>query len=252
MKFLKKFNQNFLINYSYLNFILKFVKPELKVIYFEIGFGSGNLSKNIILNLSFYNILLYFIEIDNYFFIKFNKIYKKNIINFNIFNFNFFFFKKFFYFKYKLYIIGNIAFNISSNLLFYLIKFIKYINNQFFMLEDKYFNKNINSVTYLSILIKSFYKIKKIFHIKKNFFFPKPNINSVFINFKPLYLSLINISDFYFFKKFIKYFLKNKNKLNNIINISRNDIYTNDKLNLLFIKKYILIFYKFKKKFIKF
>lgn len=250
MKLKKIFNQNLIINFLYINKILFFVKPIIKNIYLELGFGSGSLSKNIILKLLNYNCLIYFIEIDENFFLKFKKIYCKNIFNFNIIKFNFFLFKNFLYYKYNLFIIGNIPYNISTCILYFLIRFIKYINNQYLMFQSDFFYKIYKKKSKLSICLKSFYIVKKIFLLDNDCFFPKPNIKSIFVNFTPLYLSLINFNDFYLFDKFLKLILKKKNHYKIIFNLIKT-LKLKKKKKIL-IDDYILYFTKFKKKFIKF
>lgn len=245
MNFKKNLSQNFLINFNCINNIIYFIKPYFKNIYLEIGFGSANLSKNILIKFIKYNFLIYFIEIEKKYFKNFSLFYNLNLKNDNILNFNFFFFKKFFFYKFKITIIGNLPYNITTPLMFFLIKYIKIIKNQYFLLQKDFLLKN-KYKNRLFILLKSFYYIKKKFYLKNFFFFPKPKINSVFLKFTTLYLSIIKLRDFFFFNKFLDLFFKNnKNiKLNKFLDLKfKKKFFLND---------YIFFFFKFKKKFIKY
>lgn len=246
MNFKKKFSQNFLINFFSINNIVFNIKSYIKSIYLEIGFGGANLSKNILIKFIKYNFLIYFIEIDKKYFKKFNLIYNLNLKNDDILNFNFFLFKKFFFYKFKIVIIGNLPYNITSPLMFFLIKYTKIIKNQYFLLQKDFLLKYKYSK--LFILLKSFYFIKKKFYLKKNFFFPSPKINSIFLEFNTLYLPILKLNDLFFFNKFLNlFFLKNYKKNMNI------NKFLNLKLKKkLFFNNYIYLFLKFKKKFIKY
>ncbi|WMC18892.1 MAG: 16S rRNA (adenine(1518)-N(6)/adenine(1519)-N(6))-dimethyltransferase RsmA [Enterobacteriaceae bacterium PSpicST2] len=202
----KKLGQNFLNNLYIIKKIIKIIKIKKKNILIEIGVGFGIISKLIILNIN--KIIL--IEIDKnliFFLKKFlqfkNKkilIYKKNIFKINLLNIA----KK----ECKLIkLFGNIPYNISTNLIFYIIKYLYYIKCVYILLQKEFFDKIIYIINKkkpgrLNIIIKYYFIIKPIFKISKNAFIPKPKIESIFLIIKP-------------FKK--KYFVNNINNLKLVI-----------------------------------
>ncbi|MDH3004409.1 MAG: 16S rRNA (adenine(1518)-N(6)/adenine(1519)-N(6))-dimethyltransferase [Candidatus Shikimatogenerans sp. JK-2022] len=172
----------------------------------EIGSGIGNLSKEL---LKITNKCI-FVEIDK----DLVKIFKKKIINKNLFIINKNILniklKKIKKFK-KFFIIGNFPYNISSKLIFWLINNKKYIIQCIGTFQYNFINNFINNKVYknkLSLYFNLFFKLKKLFNIKKNNFSPIPKVNSLvvkIIKIKKKYKNINYVKFFFFIKEIFKY-----------------------------------------------
>ncbi|WP_343184130.1 16S rRNA (adenine(1518)-N(6)/adenine(1519)-N(6))-dimethyltransferase RsmA [Buchnera aphidicola (Ceratovacuna keduensis)] len=186
IKLKKSLGQNFLVDMKIIEKILKYICPKKNNNFFEIGAGSGSLTKVLYI----YVKKLLVIEIDNYLF-KFlkNYFFKKNVNIFNedILKFNF---KKKLKNYFPIRIIGNLPYNISINIIFYCIKFLKKIEDIHFMLQyevAKKISAKVGSKFYgkLSIFLQYYFKIKILFKIGPKSFYPSPKVNSCFVKLFP-------------------------------------------------------------------
>ncbi|AGC66828.1 dimethyladenosine transferase [Candidatus Uzinura diaspidicola str. ASNER] len=80
-------------------------------------------------------------------------------------------------------LIGNFPYNISSNILFYLLKYRKFIPEVIGMFQTEVAERirsAAGSKTYgiLSVLIQAFYEVESIFTVPNNYFFPHPKVKS--------------------------------------------------------------------------
>ncbi|XZR53217.1 MAG: 16S rRNA (adenine(1518)-N(6)/adenine(1519)-N(6))-dimethyltransferase RsmA [Enterobacteriaceae bacterium] len=191
-KFISKkyLGQNFLNNLYIIKKIIYIINIKKKDILIEIGSGFGVITKLIIPNI--YKIIIIEIDLNLINFLKKylqfkNKkiiIYKKNILKINISKIA----KKN---KSIIKFIGNIPYNISTNFIFYIIKYLYYIKKIYIILQKEFSNKiiyNIKTNYYgrLSYIIKYFYNITVICKISKKSFIPIPKIESNFLILKPI------------------------------------------------------------------
>ncbi|BGI51340.1 MAG: 16S rRNA (adenine(1518)-N(6)/adenine(1519)-N(6)) -dimethyltransferase RsmA [Buchnera aphidicola (Ceratovacuna japonica)] len=183
----KSFGQNFLIDDKIIKKILYCFNPKLENNVFEIGAGTGNLTKI----LCIYVKKMLVIEIDNSLcnFLK-ETVFKKriNIFNEDILKFNF---KKKLKKYFPIRIIGNLPYNISINIIFYCIKFLKKIKDIHFMLQyevAKKISAKVGSKFYgkLSIFLQCYFKIKILFEIYPKSFYPSPKVKSCFVKLFPI------------------------------------------------------------------
>lgn len=142
----------------------------------EVGPGMGMLTKYLLRK----NIKLFLIEIDkelvfflkNSLFIEKNKIINDDFLKWNPENISLNNFA----------VIGNFPYNISSQILFRIIKYYKYIPECIgtFQKEvaERIVSKKGKKYGILSVLIQTFYDVKYLFTIKNNLFRPIPNVNS--------------------------------------------------------------------------
>ncbi len=188
IKFKKSLGQNLLIDKNILNKIVSVSKLNNKNI-IEIGAGTGLLTKEIIKQKPY---KIYLIEKDK----RFIKLLEENFKNKNIFiinedilkiNINKLIIK-------DSIILGNLPYNISSQILVKFIKMTSWPPNYerlIFMFQKEVGEKiiaNFKSKNYsrLSILVKSRFKILNHFNVSKNCFLPKPKVDSMVIELKPI------------------------------------------------------------------
>ncbi len=202
----RKLGQNFLINEKIIKKIILSINIKKNDEIIEIGPGKAALTKYIICK------TINLVEIDTKIvnFLK-TKILHKNIyeddfLKFNINNV---------YNKKKLRIIGNIPYKISTKIVLHLIKFKNHIKDIHIMMQKELFeriNAEVNSKQYgkLSVLIQYHFKIKKLFNVSKEAFFPKPEINSSFIQLIPKREK--NIKNFLMFKHILNIVFSQRRK----------------------------------------
>ena len=219
MNFAKKsLGQNFLIDKNIIKKIINLVKLEKKNI-IEIGAGHGALTDEILkkrpnfLNVIEKDISLYKKLKIKYSNIKNVRIYNDDILDFNLES----------VVKKNSIIIGNLPYNISSQILVKILRFKKWppnFENLIFMFQKELGEKIIGTypgLKYGRLSILSNYRLKYTskFLVSKNCFFPKPKVTSMVILFKPKLKKLHDIKDILNLEKITNYFFSNKRKMIN-------------------------------------
>ena len=212
----KSLGQNFLIDKNIINKILDLLNIEDQNI-IEIGPGTGSLT-NEILKRNPKSLLL--IEKDNKLFDKLRSNYSKNkmvkIINADILKFNI---EKLC--DDKTSIVGNLPYNISSQILVKIIKFNKWppkFKNLTLMFQKELGDKIIGKHSTkdygrISILTSYRFNVEKKFIVSPNSFFPKPKIKSIVLQFKPKKLKEFKIKRIESLEKVTNIFFSNKRKM---------------------------------------
>tara|TARA_R110002072_G_scaffold281526_1_gene444097 strand:+ start:47001 stop:47849 length:849 start_codon:yes stop_codon:yes gene_type:complete len=190
----KHFGQNFLIDDYYINCIINSLNAQKEDYILEVGPGLGALTKHIIndcksfsaieidkdlienLNKKFPSINLYNIDILKFDFEDFFKKVNQDNINNQIHN--------------KIKVIGNLPYNISTELLFKFFDNIEYISEMHIMLQQEVVDRIIakpNTKAYgkLSIISQYFCDIEEVVTIPPEAFQPAPKIFSKFIKLTP-------------------------------------------------------------------
>lgn len=190
----KRFGQNFLYDKNIIDKIINSMDVNHKQV-IEIGAGIGNIT-------AFYyqqpkKIILF--EIDNGFYKQLNQTFQKEknitIIHNDILKEDLVsIIEK----KQKYIFFSNLPYNIASQIIFKLIDLQNFIETIYIMLPDIYDEKLIvpNKIfkNKLGLLLNIYFKITKLFKIKKGSFFPVPEVDSIFLQLSPHneYLNKIN------------------------------------------------------------
>jgi 16S rRNA (adenine1518-N6/adenine1519-N6)-dimethyltransferase len=92
-------------------------------------------------------------------------------------------------FEYPFRVIGNLPYNISTEIIFKICK-VKNIIDIHFMLQKEVVDRIVsepNTKVYgrLSVMTQAYFKTKKLFDISENVFMPKPKVKSSFIRLLP-------------------------------------------------------------------
>ena len=217
----KSLGQNFLTDENILKKIVDAAKIEKNDVILEIGPGTGNLTKHLI-NKKPKEIIV--IEKDKFLshqlqlkYNKFIKIINDDILKFNINKLN----------NKNLKIIGNLPYNISSQIL---VKFIKQdlkvlpIKFLIFMFQKEVANRiiaNENSTNYgrLSIISKLKFDIESLMNISPNCFKPKPKVKSTVLKFYPK-KNQYNLENIEYLEKVTQeMFAKKRKKINNSLKV---------------------------------
>ena len=214
----KSLGQNFLIDNNIIDKIIKHsdIKDNNIV---EIGPGSGNLTKKIITQNPKSLIL---VEKDQnltnnlkneFNFVRNLKIYNEDILKFQLED----------KIKTDSIIIGNLPYNISSQILAKLIKFKTWLPKYkklilMFQKEvaDKIIAKNkSSSFGRLTVLTNSRLKVTSSFNISENCFFPIPKVKSTVLVFEPIINQDFNVKDISNLEKITQVFFSKKRKMIN-------------------------------------
>lgn len=178
----KRFGQNFLVNPYIINEIISIINPQPNDYIIEIGPGFGALTKKLIE----YCHNIEAIEIDRDIIKTLHDAFKnKQIIihNRDALKFDFTFNNK------SIRIVGNLPYNISTQLLFHLAQFNNIIDMHFMLqkeVADRICAKpNNHEYGRLSIMMQYKFHCKKMLDIDKNNFDPMPKVQSAIIKLVP-------------------------------------------------------------------
>ena len=216
----KSLGQNFLIDKNICRKILNQTQIKDKVI-LEIGPGTGSLTDEIIklqpkkIKLIEKDINLFKKLKDKYKGLKKIEIFNLDILKVNLERMS------------SDIIISNIPYNISTKIIYKLLKFKNNYEEIILMVQKEVaekMNYNINTKNNkLNFFIEATSKFCIKFHVPKHVFFPKPKIESTVISIKPIKTNLDKVNLEIFSTKIFS--LKRK-KLSNIIKITDPDLNT--------------------------
>ena len=232
----KSWGQNFLIDDNTINKIVTTIDPQREDIILEIGPGHGALTNALVKSCR-----LTTIEIDPLLCKELQKTHNDiDIINDNIL-------------KYKIdkkytKIVGNIPYNISSQIIF---KFLNHEWDSMVLMVQKELAKRITSkhgskeYGRISVMVQNFCKVDYMFDISRNVFNPKPKVDSGILKFKKLKAD-IDINKFSFFIKeaFKQRRKKLKNNLKNICDYKLIEEYADKRPEQISPETYLILFNK--------
>jgi 16S rRNA (adenine1518-N6/adenine1519-N6)-dimethyltransferase len=184
IKALKRYGQNFLVDENIISKIVTSFSPAADDYIVEIGPGQGAITKKLFRMSDNFKA----IEIDERAIsILREKLPNIDIINVDVLKVNF---KDIFpNSKNKIRIIGNIPYNITTDLLHKLIENRSIVKDAYLMMQLEAANRlaaNIGEKDYnaLTILARCFTNYKILFKVSHNSFLPKPNVESAFVKFE--------------------------------------------------------------------
>ena len=242
----RRFGQHFLTDNNTVDKILESINPSDDDVIVEIGPGQGAITKGLTKNTKFAHAIEIDRDLVNYLKKRFEGNSKIIIHEADALNFN--------YLKLgsNLRIVGNFPYNISTPLLFHLLKFRNSIIDIHCMLQKEVADRmsaKPGNKTYgrLGIMLGCHLRIEPLFHVDKSAFFPAPKVTSTVLKLSPLKKNRFHIQDEDIFSKIItEAFMKRRktiqNSLKNLINISDLDAVNLDpklRPEQISIKKYV-------------
>ncbi len=184
----KRFGQNFLTDSSILEKIVKAIAPDTIDKIIEIGPGQGALSKLILDS----DVELHAIEIDRDL-AAYLREHFANLPNFHLYENDVLKvdFKPLLSPDLTVRIIGNLPYNISTPLIFYLLKFLPSIKDMLFMLQLEVVERmaaSPGSKSYgrLSVMVQYYCRVEKLFNVPASAFSPAPKVESAIVKLTPL------------------------------------------------------------------
>ena len=179
----KKLGQHFLVDQNIINKLIKNISPNKEDLIIEIGAGDGALTKSILPYIK----SMCLIEKDKDLINGLDFILKKNksskVINQDVLELDFSIF------EYPYRVIGNLPYNISTEIIFKVCK-IENVIDMHFMLQKEVVERIVskpNTKVYgrLSVMAQAYFIPKKLFDISENVFIPKPKVKSSFLRLLP-------------------------------------------------------------------
>lgn len=195
----KRFGQNFLVDTEVVDRIIATIAPKKDDNLLEIGAGKGAITLALLDKVK----QLQVIEIDRDLVTALQSLKKNNLIIHQgdalKFNLN--------TLPSPLRVIGNLPYNISSSILFYLLEHRALIQDMTFMLQKEVVERIVakhGNKTYgrLSVMLQAFFEVELLFIVLPKSFDPTPKVDSAIIYLKPLEKSLVN--NFAIFTKVVK------------------------------------------------
>ncbi len=184
----KRFGQNFLLDNSVIEQIIHVINPKAKDHLIEIGPGLGAITKYLLPLISRLDAIELDRELIPKLIAKFNTednfaIHQGDILKFDL--------NSLIPPTSMVRVVGNLPYNISTPLLFYLLSYTNNIIDMHFMLQKEVALRlaaNPGSKDYgrLSIMIQYHCKVNFLFEVKPTSFRPMPKVNSAFVRLTPL------------------------------------------------------------------
>lgn len=179
----KRFGQNFLQDERIIEQIVGFLQVHPQDTVIEIGPGRGALTRLLLERLD----KLHVIEIDNDLFAQLKHLpfaFKLNAVHSDVLKVDFAQFGE------KLKIIGNLPYNISTPLMFHLLKYRHRIDDMVFMLQSEVVDKltaTVSSADYgrLSVMFQYFCDVERLLDVPPTCFNPQPKVMSSVVALQP-------------------------------------------------------------------
>ncbi|QMU61650.1 MAG: 16S rRNA (adenine(1518)-N(6)/adenine(1519)-N(6))-dimethyltransferase RsmA [Gammaproteobacteria bacterium] len=227
----KRFGQHLLTNPNTINNIVKVIYPKNNDKLVEIGPGRGAITIPILKSIG----QLHAIEIDSDIAHEVSEnckaigdliIHQGDVLNFD--------FNEVANSSSPIRLFGNLPYNISTPLLFHLLKFSDLIIDMHFMLQKEVVDRIIASAgdsnySRLSIMIQCSYKVESLFDISPNEFSPPPKVNSSFMRLTPSDEYSKQIKDLLAFSKLVETAFQQRRKTikNSLSNLATEEQLTN-------------------------
>jgi 16S rRNA (adenine1518-N6/adenine1519-N6)-dimethyltransferase len=183
----KRFGQNFLQDKNIILKIIEAIAPKKNDHIVEIGPGPGALTIQLLPILKTMDV----IELDRDLVPKLQAVCRNlgelNIHQADALQFDF---KKLIKNKHLLRIIGNLPYNISTPLIFHLLKQINYIHDMHFMLQKEVAQRlaakpNNKNYGRLSVMVQYFCEVTELFIVSPRAFYPVPKVESALVRLIP-------------------------------------------------------------------
>lgn len=210
----KRFGQNFLVDNSIINMIVDSIQPQPDDLMIEIGPGLGAMTIPLLSRLNKLNV----IELDRDIIPKLTRNCiisdaqnrDKLIVNeSDVLKFDFPELHKKLKNKNKLRIVGNLPYNISTPVLFHLLKSRHIIQDMHFMLQKEVVDRIVSTpgnklYGRLSVMIQTYFTTQSLFEVPPYAFEPAPKVNSAILRLQPNNQFEKYIEDFSQFEKLIR------------------------------------------------
>ena len=228
----KRFGQNFLQDKNIILKIIEAIAPKKTDHIVEIGPGLGALTVQLLPVLKTMDV----IELDRDLIPKLQtacrNLGKLNIHQADALQFDF---KKLVKNKHLVRVIGNLPYNISTPLIFHLLKQINCIHDMHFMLQKEVARRlaakpNHKDYGRLSVMVQYFCEVTELFIVNPHAFYPVPKVKSALVRLVPRKKILLPAKDISILEKVVKLAFNQRRKM---ISNCLKDIVSNEQFSSL-------------------
>ena len=211
--FRKKWGQNFLNDNNLLNKIVNTLNPLSNDTFLEIGAGDGALTEKIFPHVK----KMLAVEIDPLLVNKLTQnknlkglsVIDGDILNLNLESLNL---------KCPIKIIGNIPYNITSSIIFWLIEQLDFWQEAYVMMQKEVAERlvaDVGTKAYgrITVVTSAFLKKEICFNIPPEVFFPKPKVYSSMVKFSKISNQIISDDKFIKYNKMVKKAFSGRRKM---------------------------------------
>ena len=211
--FRKKWGQNFLNDNNLLNKIVNTLNPLSNDTFLEIGAGDGALTEKIFPHVK----KMLAVEIDPLLVNKLTQnknlkglsVIDGDILNLNLENLNL---------KCPIKIIGNIPYNITSSIIFWLIEQLDFWQEAYVMMQKEVAERlvaDVGTKAYgrITVVTSAYLKKEICFNIPPEVFFPKPKVYSSMVKFSKISNQIISDDKFIKYNKMVKKAFSGRRKM---------------------------------------
>ena len=211
--FRKKWGQNFLNDNNLLNKIVKTLNPLSHDTFLEIGAGDGALTEKIFPHVK----KMLAVEIDPLLVNKLTQnknleglsVIDGDILNLNLENLNL---------KCPIKIVGNIPYNITSSIIFWLIEQLDFWQEAYVMMQKEVAERlvaDVGTKAYgrITVVTSAYLKKEICFNIPPEVFFPKPKVYSSMVKFSKISNQIISDGKFIKYNKMVKKAFSGRRKM---------------------------------------
>ncbi|MBT4836548.1 MAG: 16S rRNA (adenine(1518)-N(6)/adenine(1519)-N(6))-dimethyltransferase RsmA [Methylococcales bacterium] len=182
----KRFGQNFLTDQVVIGRIISSMRLDSDDFFLEIGPGQGAITFQLVDHVKQLNV----VEIDRDL-VKYLtehpqgkgiKIYQSDVLKFDFASIDA---------NKSMRLFGNLPYNISTPLLFHLLKFLPLVDDMHFMLQKEVADRIVadpgnKQYGRLSVMLQYHFEVNSLFDIYPTAFYPQPKVTSSFIRLKPI------------------------------------------------------------------
>ncbi|CAG7597151.1 16S rRNA (adenine(1518)-N(6)/adenine(1519)-N(6))-dimethyltransferase RsmA [Candidatus Vallotia tarda] len=184
----KRFGQNFLIDINVINKIVEIICPQPEDRLVEIGPGLGALTAPLLERVK----ILHAVELDRDLIDRLRHRFSSRLVlhSSDTLAFNFYALANFAHAGASIRVVGNLPYNISSAILFYLTSFSNSIVDQHFMLQNEVVGRMIakpgsKEYSRLTVMLQYQYTINKLIEVSPESFKPPPKVTSAVVRMIP-------------------------------------------------------------------
>lgn len=222
----KRFGQHFLQDRAVIAQIISAIRPQATDQVVEIGPGRGALTTPLLARVARLDVIEFDRDLVVWLQQQFNQsslvIHQADVLQFDFF--------QCYQTGHAVKVVGNLPYNIATQLLFHLLDFLPMIKEMVFMLQQEVVERlvavpNTSEYGKLSVLLQYFYEMETVITIPPSAFFPPPKVNSAVIRLKPQTTPPVEVNDVAIFSQIVKQAFAQrrktlKNNLKNICNVN--------------------------------
>ena len=180
----KRFGQHFLTDKSIIQDIVDAIDPEPGQSMIEIGPGLAALTQPLVERLG----QLTVIELDRDLAVRLRLHTQLKVIESDVLRVNFA--DLFAISQQKLRVVGNLPYNISTPILFHLLEYVDFIEDQYFMLQKEVIDRMVappdsSDYSRLSVMLQWRYEMANILFVPPTSFDPPPRVDSAIVSMLP-------------------------------------------------------------------